>query len=672
MRGMVTACVLLLLVPWGGGGWCDSPDPAAAQADSAAAWPDSVRARAADSLSGLDAVPSRISETDSVGADPFIPVWRSFMTADETDMGMGSEMSIAGQPGSEWSTNSLLRIEKKSYRGRDMEDVNQQLTNTALKAEKGRYRILLNVGEIYTKKKTLGLARYGKDLVYDTKSAKVDAVYMKPFLGAQNSQLALQGEVRGGTQDFKYDKAMGGGVSGAVAYDLGGLLRVSAGGGMSHKRETSEIGSIVFPGMPSHADTVRVGGEYRRGSADILSVDYERVAGVDRRVMPPRGSSLEILDDPSLAQEEEARLNSEKLNLNSLLDPFHFMSVAVNFSHERSTRRHKVDTRLSKESEGTTLSAATNYRYSKGGRLNVTVTAKEREDDYGPLSLSSFSEKEKRVLMKLMQDITDSLSVSVTGSAVLRQKFFKKREANPRDADYLRYQLEGTVDASPHPRMRTSIYGLVIRNETINIDQTLSGDNRVDYQYRLSPKIYLDPASWLGLTQEYMIKIEYTDFVYKENENYLDRTTTMITNANIRITRPFSVSLKHSYLMRDSGSYLLRNDGVRKYNKDGENFDYGLYLKMRYRATEETDLIAEADFRTQENNRLGFQEGEKVVVGSNLYDSGGLKLGVMRNSSFWGSGRIKLDINYVRRYGPYLSAERREYWIVNSSIAYTF
>lgn len=273
--------------------------------------------------------------------------------------------------------------------------------------------------------------------------------------------------------------------------------------------------------------------------------------------------------------------------------------------------------------------------------------------------------------MRLNQDITDSLTVSMTGSAILRQKFFKKREANPRDADYLRYQLEGTVDASPIPRIRTSIYGLVTRNETINIDRTLSGDNRVDYQYRLSPKIYLEPASWLSLTQEYMVKIEYTDFVYKENENYLDRTTTMITNANIRVTRPLNISLRHSYLMRDSGSYLLR-DGVRKYNKDGENFDYGLIIRMNYRAMEGMDLVAEGDFRTQESNRLGFQGGEKVVVGSTLYDSGGMKLGVRRNRTFWSSGKIDLDINYVRRFGPYLSAERREYWIVNSSIAYTF
>jgi hypothetical protein len=78
------------------------------------------------------------------------------------------------------------------------------------------------------------------------------------------------------------------------------------------------------------------------------------------------------------------------------------------------------------------------------------------------------------------------------------------------------------------------------------------------------------------------------------------------------------------------------------------------------------------DFKTQENNRLGFIEGEKVIASSTVYDSGGLKIGVNRKRTFWKKGKINLDINYVKRFGPYLSVERREYWIVNSSIDYTF
>ena len=667
-------CVLLMLFAWGERGWCGESGSAAAAPVSeggANAEPDSARTASADSTAAGEALPSRISEADSVVVDPFIPVWKSFMNANETSVGLGSEMKVSSLPGYDWIMNSSIRVEKKSYRGRNMEDVNEMLTHNATKLQLGRYRIMATMGESYTKKKTLGLARYGKDLIYDSKSAMVDAVYTKPILGASSSQLAVKGDVRMGRQDFKYDKTYSGGVSGLFTYGFGDLLKVKAGGGLLHKRETSEIGSIAFAGMPSRGDTLRVGAEYGAGTKKLMIVSYERATGVERRAALPRGNSLEILDNPELVQEEEAHLNSEDLKIISHVRPFQFLSVDIDFKHGLTSQKHKVDTRLSKEGEDTSLKATTSYTYSKSGILSLAVSTNERSDDYGPLSLSSFTEKEKKVTMRLKQDVTDSLSVTMSGYASLKQRFFKKQDANPRDADYLYYKLEGKVNSIPLPGMKAYITGVITRNETINIDKTLSDDNRIDYMYRLGPMIQLNPTAWLDLSQEYSIKIEYTDFVYKEDENYLDRTTTMITNANIMILRPLRFSFKHVYLMRDSGSYLLR-DGIRKYNMDGETLENGLFLKALYRPIIDLDIIAEVDFKIQENNRLGFQGGEQVVTSSRGYDSGGLKVGLLRKSSFWENGKINLDINYVKRFGPYISAERQAYWVVNSSIDYTF
>ena len=145
----------------------------------------------------------------------------------------------------------------------------------------------------------------------------------------------------------------------------------------------------------------------------------------------------------------------------------------------------------------------------------------------------------------------------------------------------------------------------------------------------------------------------------------------MITNANIMVMRPLRFSFRHVYLMRDSGSYLLR-EGIRKYSREGENFDNGLFLKAHYKPSLDLEIMTEVDFKLQESNRLGFIGGEKVIISSNAYDSGGLKIGAKRNSTFWEKGKVNFDISYVRRFGPYLSAERQEYWIVNSSIEYTF
>jgi hypothetical protein len=607
---------------------------------------------------------------DTVETDPFVPTWTSFMSSGDTDVSLGSQMEVASQLKG-WLFNSVIRLESRSYRGRDMEDIVEQLMNNATKSVKGLYNLKIAVGEVYSKKKTLGLARFGKDLIFDKESATLEAAFIKPILRATSSQIAVMGDARQGRSDFKYDKRTAGSVSGSFTYDFGDLLRLKGGGGVTRKKESSEIGSIVFGGMPSHADTVHVKAEYGSGSEKLLDVQYRKISAIERKVSPPRGNSLEILDDPEAAQQEESRISDESFGLGSNVRIFSFLSLNVEFEHDVRSQKNKIETRLSKEMEDTSLKAVTDYRFSKSGALRVNVATGEKKNDYGPLSLSSFKEREKTVGMRLSQDVTDSLSVSMSGSASLKQRFYKKREANPRDADYLYYKLEAGMRAAPMPGVSTDITGTVTRNEIVNIDGTLSSDNRVDYLYRLIPKVRVNPFSWLDISQEYSIKIEYTDFVYKEDENYLNRTTTMVTDAKLRILRPFLFNFKHVYLMKDNGSYLMR-EGVRKYNRSGESFEYGLFLKALYNPSAELSLIAEVDFRNQENNRLGFIQGSKVVTSSTVYDSGGMKLGVRRNKKFWGNGRMKFNINYVRRFGPYLSAEKREYWDIDSSITFGF
>jgi hypothetical protein len=607
---------------------------------------------------------------DTVKVDPFVPVWTTFMKSGDTDVSMGSKMEVMSLPRG-WLMNSLISVESKSYRGRDMQDIVEQFMHQAGKMKTGIYTANIVLGETYSKKKSLGLARFGKDMIFQKQSAAMSVVYAKPVLRATSSQISVSGDARRGQSDFKYDKTLTGGAGSSFTYDFGGLVRVRGGGGLERRRETSEIESIAFNGLPSRSDTLRFEAQYGRGEDKLLAVQYRKVSAVDRKVAPPRGNSLEIIDDPTAAQIEESRINGEELALDSNVQLFPFLFMRVQFGHDVRSQKNKVETRLSKEMENTSLAAITDYRFSKSGNLRVNVETSEKTDDYGPLSLSSFKEKEKMVGMRLSQDVTDSLSVSMSGAASLKQRFYKKQDANPRDADYLYYKLEADMRAAPLPRVSADITGTMTRNEIINIDGTLSSDNRIDYLYRLVPKIGVRPTSWLDIRQEYSIKIEYTDFVYKEDENYLNRTTTMITDAKFKMLRRFLFNFRHVYLMKDSGSYLLR-DGVRRYNRNGESFEYGLSLKAAYEPTVGLSFIAETDFRNQKNNRLGFIEGKKVIVSSTTYDSGGLRLGVRRSRRFWGSGKMNFDINYVKRFGPYLSAERRQYWDVDSSIAFGF
>lgn len=613
------------------------------------------------------------SKTDSIAVDRFKPTWESSVRGGDTEISVGSMLRTLIDPGRGWLISNTLKIEKKTYRGRPVDQIIENFRNTASRSESGLYAFTFNVGESYTRRTTLGIARYGKNIVYDNENASFNFRFNKPLLKAASSEIAASGDALRGTKDFKYDRTISGSMSGSLTYRIGDVFKVRGGVGTNRKRESSEISYIKFKRMPSHADTFLVGVDYGKGDKKLIEFAYQRMEGIERKVVPPRGNSFQVLDNPEDALEEKARKNSERITMNSFVEPFSFLGISFIFKHTLSSQENSVDKRLSKDSESTSLAAAATYRYSEKGNVSVNIENAESELDYpeGPLALSSNTQREKKASISISQDITDSLSVKLRGSTSLRQQFYRERETNPRDVDYLTYRFDFDMTASPFPRIDTAVTITADRMERINIDRTLSGDNRIEYLYRVAPKISLKPATWLRLSQEYNIRIEHTDFVYKNEKDFLNRTTTLSTMANFNIFRPLRFNFTHTYLFKDSGSYLERS-GERRYNRSGEIIDNGLLMRMQYQPKSGFGLIAEADFRNQENKRLGFREERKVVTSSTLYESGGIKLGFMRKRNIGDTGKIDFDIAYVKRFGANISEEKREYWEVDASMTFNF
>ncbi len=608
---------------------------------------------------------------DSTAVDRFAPTSSSYVKGSDVDISLGSIMSTTIDPGKGWTLTNSVMIERKRYRAREMEDINENLGGQATKIEPGLYAIDLSIGESYSRKKTLGLGRFGKEIVYNNERAGFGFAFSRPVLGATKSVLGISADGQQGLNDFKYVRSLSGGMGGSLDYTFGENLTMSGGFGTGRQRQTSDIGLIKFGAMPSSDDTLRAGFGYGRGDTKVIEVSYVRSDGIERTVMPPLGNSLEILDDPSKATKEITTHKGEELSVKSAVKPASFLSVDFQFQHRLANQDYAVQKQLSSGSENTDISANTSYQYSKSGRVNVKISRSESVNDYGPKSPSSFKERSNLLSMSLSHRISDSLSVNLSGTGYLKQRFFSDRESNPRDADYLYYHGEANLRGTPVPRISTDVTMAADRYETINIDFSLSGDNRVDYQYRVGPMITLKPATWVSISQDYTVKIEYTDFVYTEDKNYLNRTTTLNSKANFRIFRPLTFNMRHSYLMKDTGSYLMR-EGGRRYNRSNGNREQSLFLDMRYEVKRDFSIRAQADFRNQRGDVVGLKNGRKAVVSSTLFESGGMKVGVLRNKKIGSGGAINLDISYVRRYGPYITEERKEYWDFNSSVNLRF
>jgi len=322
------------------------------------------------------------------------------------------------------------------------------------------------------------------------------------------------------------------------------------------------------------------------------------------------------------------------------------------------------------ESETNRMAATASYSYAPRGNLQIGISTSDALSDYGPVSLSSYREREHVVRLGVNQKLGDSISVSLNGSGSLNQRFYLKQTVNPRDADYLLYRANFGLKA-PYQKFSIDVNGSADRYETINIDNTLSGDNRVENKYQLGPRLSLKPAPWLTLSQDYIVKIEFTDFVFTEDKNYLNRTTSLNTRANFIVFPSLRFDFLHNYMKKDTGSYLMRAAG-RRYSPTNESFEHSLDLVARYEVMTDFIVTAESDFRIQTSNVFGALNGRKIISSSTTYESGGMTLGVARTMKLGERGGISLDVAYERNYGPYITPERKEYWVADAELTLRF
>jgi hypothetical protein len=601
----------------------------------------------------------------------FSPSTTSYFKGSDVDMALGSSATVSSRPGGGWSLLNSIMVERKKYRGRDMEDLVENLMNHASKAQAGLYNLNFNVGEEYSKKKTLGLGRFGKDIVIDNQTANVSMHFIKPVLGSSSSIIAVGAGGAQGLNDFKYDRSLNGMMSSALNYDFRNLVRVGGGFGTTRRRESSKVGKILFGPLPSSADTLHAKVAVGKAGAKLLDFSYDRTEGEDRRVTPPRGNSLEILDDPSKAKREMIRTTNEQLGVTSLLRPFPFASVSLVMRHNSSSQVYAVDTSLTKSSRSDDIDATTSYNFAGKGTLSFDVYTAKSLDDFGSASISSYREKEHQLSASLADSLTSSLSLKLSGVAKLQQRFFLKSDVNPRDADYLYYRGDAAFGAAVFPGITTGVSATVSRYETRNIDRTLSGDNRVDFQYQVVPQLSVKPARWLTLSQQYTIKIDYTDFVYTANKNYLNRTTLLSTDANFVLSPLLTFVLTHRYYMKDTGSYL--SSGAKKlYNPNNRNKEHNFLVNLSFKPLETLGIKALGDFTFQRNDNLGNVNGHRVVTNSSNFQSGGMLLGVTHSRKIGPDGEVDLNIAYNRRYGQFITAERKEYWDIDSQIVLGF
>jgi hypothetical protein len=146
----------------------------------------------------------------------------------------------------------------------------------------------------------------------------------------------------------------------------------------------------------------------------------------------------------------------------------------------------------------------------------------------------------------------------------------------------------------------------------------------------------------------------------------------MVTRATFWFYRSI-MKIDHRYQFVDTGSYLEPpGGGERLYGRTNESFEHRIDFRYEYTPTPDFSIFTRSNYRFQESNRLGEVDGGLGVVSSRYTDSGEMRLGASRAAKVTEYGKVDLNVAWVKRFGPNLTPERREFWEVDCNVVITF
>ena len=635
----------------------------------AAAWLCLLAAPAAGQQPGTSPAET---DSDTTRTRLLSPVWGFSTSSDNMQTSMGSKMNVRVDPGRGMLLNSRISVNKRSYKTREITDINESFFLSGVKKEEGIYNLSFTASDDYRATQSVSIARFGKDIVYEDKRVSASFSYLEPLFSASSSSLGIYGEYNEGMHDFKYDEKFTLKAGGGLTYDLGEHFSVSGNYGKMASTENSRVSYLYYESMPTSIDTLTFNSGYRKNDQEFLKVSYQKTQGEINRVEPPRGNALQVIDNPELAQKDIIKILSENIEVTSAYMPTGDVTLRINFDHRLEDNSYLVDQRLSQTQESDNITARTDYSFSTRGNASVVVSKRTRDVDYGPTSVSGYREDEDRISFNASQSLGEEFKISLSGQTYLKQRFYKKYEENPRDVDNLYLGGSVSLEAEPFGLLETSVDIEASKYDIINIDASLSGDNRTRYIYRLLPVIMMRPREWLDLTQRYEVKIEYTEYTFDENRNFIDRTVGVETDAGVSFPgKRISFSFNHRYNMRDTGSYL-NFEGEQRYNRSSEDFRHEFRLKMNYLPADYLRFSTDNTLRYRKSNSLGVEDGERIITGSRTYESGTFRIGVKGKKDVMFGASLDLDLYYVRNFGERITREMKEYVDAQMSVSYRF
>jgi len=569
--------------------------------------------------------------------------------------------TLAGSNG--FRNTTSIFVQESRYRLQDRRDQTKRLNNSSFYTPRPGMIVDLTFSESRFFNRTVTFSQEVQNFFNNNQQARGNFTYFTTLPLNLNFNGGVAAQIARSEQTFLDDRSLEGSGRGAVSYNFGNFMKLS---GRAMHRQVSrqaDTGTAKADGLGTVADSLSGSVQINLNQTDKITARYSRYELEEESLELPRGVFVEQIFDEDL-QREIKTVNSDVLNLRAELSPVPGLNLKVEANHREQINDFAVAKNRFNHRVVDVLKATLQYRIGKTS-MSVDLENQASLNDFGPSSVSGNRAKRRRIRLNLNQKITETLSANVVLGTTLLQTFYLKFVENPRDRDQFDQVFNISIQSRPFSKIAARVSGAIQQNEFISIHRSLSDQNRSELSFNFRPEFTYEISKMVSLNQIYGLNIEFTDFVYNENDNFLDRN---ITFSNTITTRPFptlELELFYGLLLHDQGSYLRETpDAERLLDVDQEDRRDQMEIRFRYDVNSKLALVGRNEYSRNEQRFVGGR--------TNVFIDGGLELGVEGNYKLGPSRELKIALRKGNRFGQFNSPEQEDYWVMDSSINFTF
>jgi len=593
------------------------------------------------------------------------PVFTNKITSDVSKVGMGNNFHVSLM--TPWGSifDFAVSNDESNYRTQNRTEQSKVMRLSDLHTFNPFWNGTTSYSDSRVFNRSVALGGGVQDFIIDDQQVNLGSTFKRTYMGFRSDMVGSAGAIKS-ERTFKRDRNIQAGVNGGVAYDIGRRFTWQGRGALRGTNGDSTADTTTFTGLGSSEDSVVTGIRFQVADSIRFNANYTRYSGGRDFTDQARGSlGAQNNGAENVFKEHESR-NTRNTTVSMSSRLFSRFMIDMTASHDDQVFDYAVQTTRFSRTVGDGLSGKINYTLPWKTVSMVSFDNTTTLRDLGPQSISSLTDKSKRVGLSLSHQFTRTLALQMTASTQLQQSFYLKYDANPRDRDQLDTNMDVRLASQPFKKISATIGVGYSVSDFINIDKSQSQDNRSRVLWELRPGFTYTISPRFTIIQSYGLTIEYTDYAFKADQNFLDRNITFTNTFTYHPSKTIDLVFEYGFYLHDTGSYLPDPvTGERLLDVSSKDRRDRTRIRVDYRATKHITFFGENQYSNRQdlspsNELLNETSDGQILVGSSgLYD--------------WGSGRtLRFSVARVKRFSPFGAEAEKNYWDARSEFAYPF